>query len=217
MIIYNNRRRQACRFKSHDVYKLLTLCVCALFLFSGIAFAQNQEIKKSAKSGTTSIDVKGMDVIDVLKILADDGGFNISIGSNVSGRVTLFLKDINVWDALEIVLAAGNLAYEKKGDIIYVMSDRDYELKYGNKYWDKRRLKVFTLKYRSAAKVKEMLLQVASSVGKVIVDEATNTIVVIDVEERIYQMADIIARLERPIETKVYELDYLPVKNLEQQ
>ena len=80
-----------------------------------------------------SLDIKWMDVIDVIKILATRSGMNVVVGKNVSGRVTLFLKDVNPWDAFEIILLSNDLAYEKKGDIINVMTQRDYELLYGDR------------------------------------------------------------------------------------
>ena len=162
-----------------------------------------------------SLDVKNMDIIDVLKILADQGGFNISVSGNVRGRVTLFLKDINVWDALEIALMSANLAYEKRGDIIYVMTDKEYEVRYGTRYGDQREAKVFNLKYAKALNVRELLTQVVSSIGKVIMDVPTNTIVVIDTPEKITEMSRIVAEVDKPINTRVFELNYMLAKDLE--
>jgi len=170
----------------------------------------------SYSSNTITLDVKNIDIVDALKILADKGRLNLSISGSVKGRVTLFLKDIDVWDALEIAIASANLAYEKRGDIIYVLTARDYELKYGRKYWDERDLKVFNLRYAKVSKASILLSQVVSKVGKVIIDEPTNTLVVLDTPERIEQMASIIAKIDTPIETRVFTLDYLPVKDLEE-
>ncbi|UCC95458.1 MAG: TonB C-terminal domain-containing protein [Candidatus Omnitrophota bacterium] len=181
-----------------------------------IGFSREQEVGPDV-DGTPRInlDIKGMDVVDALKILADKGGFNLSIGGNVRGRVTLFLKDINVWDALDIVIISGNLAYEKRGDIIYIMTERDYELRYGKSYWDKRSLEVFNLKYAKATKAGSILSQVASKIGKVITDEPTSTIIVMDIPEKVTQMRDILKGIDKPIETKIFALNYLPVDKLE--
>lgn len=164
-----------------------------------------------------SLDVKGMDIVDVLKILADEGGFNFSISGKVTGRITLFLNDIDVWDALMIVLISGDLAYEQKGEVIYIMSEREYELKYGEKYWETRKLKIFNCKHIQVQRLKEMLTQIASRIGKVVVDEPTNTVVVIDIPEKLYQMSDVVNNLDRPLETRIFELNYLPVKTVEEQ
>ncbi|MFH1504403.1 MAG: secretin N-terminal domain-containing protein [Candidatus Omnitrophota bacterium] len=162
-----------------------------------------------------SLDVKGMDVVDVLKILSDEGGFNLSISGSVSGRVTLFLKNIDVWDALEIVLISSRLAYEKKGEIICVTAERDYELKYGKKFWDEKKVSTFSFKHAKAIRVKELFSQMVSNIGKVIVDEPTNTLVVIDIPERISEMREIVKEIDKPLETKVFELNYIKVEDLE--
>jgi len=164
---------------------------------------------------TITLDVKAMDVIDVMKILADRGGLNISVSAEIKARVTLFLKDINLWDAFEVVIASADLAYEKKGDIIYVMSAKDYEGKYGRDYWETRSLRIFALEHTKAAKLSAVLTQIASKVGKIIVDEATNTIVAIDTTEKLAQMADVVAKLDKPLVTKFFTLNYLQAGELE--
>ena len=163
---FNANRRPAKAGLFLTGFTFVIAAVLFILLMSYPAPAQSSGSNSSAYSDTISLDVKGMDVIDVLKILADEGGFNISVSGNVTGRVTLFLKDIGVWDALEIVLVSTNLAYEKKGDIIYVTTERDYELKYGKKYWDKKDLRVFNLKHAKAGRVKDVLLQLSSSIGR---------------------------------------------------
>ncbi|MCK5287564.1 MAG: hypothetical protein KAJ79_00755, partial [Candidatus Omnitrophica bacterium] len=127
-------------------------------------------IKKSDKVSLISIDAKDINVIDILKILNDKGNFNLSISGNVKGPVTVFLKDVEVWDALEIVFASAKLAYVEKKGAINVMTEREYELQYGKKFWDKRKLMTYNLQYAKAVKVKELLLQMASKIGKIVVD-----------------------------------------------
>lgn len=175
----------------------------------------NSQESKGKLINTITLDVKRMDIIDVLKILADEGGFNFSINGNVTGRVTLFLKDVNVFDALDVALVAANLAYHKQSDIIYIMTDRDYMLKYGEQYDDRRQVRIFTLKQTQASKAGALLSQVVSSMGKVIVNESTGTVVVVDIPEQIAKMQEIVEQVDRPLETKVFSLDYTPVKELE--
>ncbi len=214
---FNANRRPAKAGLFLTGFTFVIAAVLFILLMSYPAPAQSSGSNSSAYSDTISLDVKGMDVIDVLKILADEGGFNISVSGNVTGRVTLFLKDIGVWDALEIVLVSTNLAYEKKGDIIYVTTERDYELKYGKKYWDKKDLRVFNLKHAKAGRVKDVLSQLSSSIGKVVVDEPTNTVMVIDIPEKIAQMVPIVEKIDKPLVTKVFVLNYLSVANVQEQ
>lgn len=176
---------------------------------------QNETSSKKDDEKNITLDVKNMDVIDVLKILADEGQLNLSIDGNVKGRITLFLKDINVNDALDIVLLSSSLACEKQGEILYILPERNYELKYGKKYWDKKDIRVFQLKHANASKVKNVLSQVISKIGKVVVDEATNTLVVMDVAQRLEQVAMIVRKVDVAMHTKVFNLNYLSAKDIE--
>lgn len=155
-----------------------------------------------------SLDIKGMDVVDVLKMLAQRSGMNIVIGKNVTGKVTLFLKNVDVKDVFEIILLANDLAYEKKEDIINVMTQKDYELIYGERFQDKKVAKVVPIRYAKAADLSKALTQIKSSIGKVVVDEGSNTVVLIDAPYKIIDMENFIRSVDAPIKTKVFGLKY---------
>ncbi|NQU18554.1 hypothetical protein HQ550_00175 [bacterium] len=166
-----------------------------------------------------SLDIKGMDIVDVLKLLANRGNLNIITGKNVTGRVSMFLKDVDVWDAFEIIIAANGLAYERKGDIIKVMNARDYELAYGEKYGDRKILSIKKLKYTDAKNISIALNQIKSPLGKVVVDESSNTLIILDVPERVAEMEKIIMETDVyfELETKVFELNYAESDKLKEQ
>ena len=161
-----------------------------------------------------SLDLKGMDVVEALKTLASKGNMNLVIGSNVRGRVTMFLKQVAVEDAFEIILAANGLASERKGDIIYVMSQKDYEAIYGEKYGDKRQARTIQLKYAKALEVEKVLSQIKTKVGKIIISEGSNTLVIIDIPKAIDQALDLIERIDKPTNTVVFELSYAKAEDL---
>jgi type IV pilus assembly protein PilQ len=173
-------------------------------LFCGISFSDPD----SGQGNKISLDIKGMDIVDVLKMLSSRNGMNIVVGKNVSGRVTLFLKDVDVNDAFEIVLLANDLAYEKKGDIINVMTQRDYELLYGERYFDKKEARVISLKFAKASDISRSLTQIKTNIGKVVVDDGSNTLALIDTPEKLKEMEDFIRRTDLPLETKVFCLNY---------
>src|SRR3989338_5450155 len=164
--------------------------------------------KVDMRQNKISLDLKGLDIVDVLKMISSRSGFNIVVGKNVTGKVTIFLKDVDMWDALEIILASNNLAYEKKDAIIYVMTDRDYEFIYGEKFGDKKQLLSRALQYAKAQDTSAMLNQVKSNIGRVVVDEATNTVVVLDTPGKVRQMDSLLDELDKPTQSKVFELRY---------
>jgi len=170
--------------------------------------------RMSQPQAKISLDIKGMNILDVLKIISMRSGLNIIAGRNVTGRVTMFLRDVDVMDALEIILAANGLAYEKRGDIINVMTARDYELLYGEKYGNMRQLVNVKLQYANAANLSKVLTNVKSALGKVIVDENSNTLILLDTPEKLKQMQQIIKETDKPIITKVFELQYAVAEDI---
>jgi general secretion pathway protein D len=190
---------------------LLALLVLSSFA-TGIVFAQNiAEIPQppgAPQINKISLDIKGMDVIDVLKMLSTRAGFNIAVGKNVTGRVTIFLKDVDVLDALEIVLLSNDLAYDKAGNIINVMTQRDYELQYGERFQDKKEAMVLTLKYAKAGELVKVLLQMKSNIGKVVADETSNTLALLDAPFKVKEMAEFVKSVDLPLETRVFDLQY---------
>jgi len=172
------------------------------------AAVAQEAVSPPAARNKISLDIKGMDVIDVLKMLASRADMNIVIGKNVVGRVTLFLKDVDVFDAFEIVLAANDLAYERKGDIINVMTQRDYELKYGDTYQDRKQVKIIQPKYAKAADLSRALVQIKTNIGKIVVDEGTNTLAMIDTSDKLQQMEEFVKNADLPIETRIFDLNY---------
>ncbi|MBN2097037.1 MAG: secretin and TonB N-terminal domain-containing protein, partial [Candidatus Omnitrophica bacterium] len=204
--------------------KILILLAIVFLLASFKLSAQEDSLGELAKDishqeetalGKISLDIKGMDIIDVLKILAMRGNLNVVAGKNVRGKVTVFLKNVEVMDALEIILAANDLAYEQKGDIINVMSDKDYEQLYGETSYDKKEVKVIKLKYAKVMEVSKALNQIKTKIGKVIADEASNTVVLIDTSPSIKAMEEAVKTMDLSTLTKTFILNYAKAEDIE--
>ncbi len=168
----------------------------------------------AAVSDKISLDLKGMDVVEVIKMLATKGNLNVGLSADVKGRVTIFLKSVEVMDALDIILAANGLAYDRRGDIIYVMSQREYEAIYGEKYADRKEAKIFQLKYAKASDAAKALNQMRTKIGKIVTDDGSNTIVVIDSPQTIAQITAAVSKMDMPTVTKVFELKYAKAADL---
>ncbi|HEX9779832.1 MAG TPA: TonB family protein [bacterium] len=161
-----------------------------------------------------SLDLKGVDIIDVLKLLSQKGELNFVAGQNVSGRVTIFAKDVDVWDAFELIVDANDLAYDIRGDMISVMTARDYELNYGQRFQEPTRQVALPLKHASVVQVVAILNQVKSAVGRIVADETTNTLVLRDTVGHLADMRRLIENLDRPTESRVYRLQYADAEKI---
>lgn len=155
-----------------------------------------------------SIELKNIDIIEVLKLLAQKGNINIVAGKEVRGRVTLFLEDVEIWDALRIIFEANNLAYVWDGEILKVITEREYEQIYGQKFHDLREVKVFNLKHAKAGEAANSINQLKSQLGKVVTDDRTNSLIVIDVPETLEIIAEAIKTIDVKMTTKVFPLRF---------
>jgi type II secretory pathway component GspD/PulD (secretin) len=162
-----------------------------------------------------------MDIVDVLKFLAIEGNLNIVAGKDVTGPVNLLINDVTIADALEIVLSINNLAYQMKGNIIKVTTNKEYKALQGVDFYDQRQTVIYQLKYASAKNLGAMLGNVKSEIGKIIFDDSTGTLVLIDTPAKIKEMEEVIKKSELPTvtrvlptETRIFELKYAKVDNV---
>jgi type II secretory pathway component HofQ len=66
------------------------------------------------------LDLKGADVHDVFRLLADVGKVNIVVDGSVTGTVTMRLRHVP-WDqAMDVIARARGLSYEREGSLIFV-------------------------------------------------------------------------------------------------
>ncbi|MEW6618169.1 MAG: secretin N-terminal domain-containing protein [bacterium] len=177
--------------------------------------AEIQTPTKRTLSNKITINVKNMEIIDVLNILAKKGGMNIVASKNVQGRVTIFLEEISVEDALKVICEVNDLAYEKKDELIKVMANHEYEQLYGKKANDRKILRMLEIKYAQPTSILQLLNGVKSRDGKIFIDERANKLIIIDLPELIQQMQEIIKVLDTPSITKTFTLTYAQPQKLE--
>ena len=172
-----------------------------------------------------SLDViEAMDVVDLIKFLAMKSDLNVIVGREVAGTSKLVLKDVTLGEALEIVLAANGLAYEVKGSIVKVMTDKEYRELYGEGFYEQRQAKVIKLKYALPSNVAKILGEIKSSIGKIVSDDSTGNLVLIDTPAKIREMEDVVQKSEIPSMQRVlptvttnYVLQYAKIEDIEPQ
>ena len=67
-----------------------------------------------------SLDFQNADLQNVLRILAEEGRFNLVVTDDVQGQVTLRLNEVTWEQALGIVLQAHGLMLRQQGSIFFV-------------------------------------------------------------------------------------------------
>jgi len=168
-----------------------------------------------------SLDIRAMDVNHFLKFLAIEGDLNIVASNSITGLVNLLINDVDIGDALSIILSMNNFAYEVHGNIIKVMTNDEYKAKHGVDFYDQRLTVIYQLEYASVSNVGTMLGNVKSEIGKIIYDESTGTLVLIDTPVKIKEMEEVIKKEELttvtrvlPTITRVFELKYAKVEDV---
>ena len=162
-----------------------------------------------------TLELQGVSILDVFKILSKKSGLNIVAGKNVQGQVSMFLQDVPVREALRTILQSQNLASIEEGKIIKVMTEEEYLKKYGRPYEDKRISKSFRLKYASAEMLSAKLSEIKSDHGRLLTEPRTNAILVTEIPEILQEMDALVQEADQPQETEVFKLRFAKAEDLE--
>lgn len=232
------------RVKSFKVLLVFSLATFILFFSSFHLSARGsppwENLIADKESTRVSMDFTDADLKDVLKIFSQQADLNFMASQAVQNRkVTLYLKDVPVNEALDKLLEANNLEYEKEeGSEIFIVKDRgEPEVK--------TLTKVFYLKYArvdSSRLSKEIKDKVSSSqgstagqatassgddsknnnitaainkiispIGRVVEDARTNSLIVTDIPSKFPIIEETIARLDISIPQVMIEIEMLDI------
>ncbi len=182
---------------------LLAFLFCALnpALLRGREAAAAEAIQEK----TITLDVKDLDIVDVLRMIADQSGLNIIASKNVKGAVTINLQSVPVEKALDAILKVNNCGYVKEDNIIQVYTYPELSQKL---QFSQLVTKVFRLENVKATDLKQTLLSLKSDRGKLEVEPKTNSIVVTDTEENVHSVEEAIRQMDKKQETKLFKLNY---------
>jgi len=190
------------------------ISIVTIFILIGFLSFNNSYGVNRKDFGNITLDLKDVDILDVLKIFSMHSGMSIVAGQDVRAKVTIFLKDVNAWDAFEVILAANNLTYKEDGGIVKVLTERNYIKQYGMPFYDKTIVRTVSLKNAHAEDVSNALNQIRSELGRVIVDARSNTVILKDTPEMIKRMQDVINSIAISPETKVFTLKYADAEEM---
>lgn len=191
---------------------LLILFMC----MPTIVWAQSgREPIPQVNSYIEAIDLKEMDVSDVLKYFSVESGVNIVKSPNVRGKVSIFLKEVTALEALKIVVDTYGWVQVEDDHLITVMTDKDYEIKFGYKYGTQQQeTLIVNIAFSSPKKLEAVLAQVKSEEGQIIPDEKSGTLILMDTPAKVQQMQSLIRQLDVSTETKVFDLSYANIESM---
>ncbi|MBU4333071.1 MAG: hypothetical protein KKD07_01370, partial [Candidatus Omnitrophica bacterium] len=211
------------KYSNRVVRNIFIASAFSVFVSSGIMIAEasQKEIMNTdpvfadAQQAVLDVlDLKQMEVLDVLKLISQKSGLNIIASNNVNGRITVYLKDMNVIDVLRIIVDSNGWAYVEEKNLIKVMTAKEYETKYGYKFGQEIQTRIVQLIYAHTSDLLAILNQVKSSSGKVIADEKTGTLILMDESPKLDEMEHIIQRVDVAVETKIFDLSYAKAEGI---
>ena len=159
---------------------------------------------KKYKGELISIDFKGADIIDVLRILSDIGGFNIVVARDVKGTVTIKLDEVP-WDqALDIVLEDGRLGGIVEGNILKIaplgtLQARQRALRVASQSKEEFEpliTKQVFISYATAEGLQSLASPLLSSRGEMRIDVRTNSILITDIPGRVAEVTNLLRDLD---------------------
>ncbi|WP_175106515.1 type IV pilus secretin PilQ [Pararobbsia alpina] len=161
----------------------------------------------------------------VLKSFGELAGVNILVADGIQGSVTLHLKQVGWRDAFEALLDAHGLAVRRHGTILWLSSTEQLtrrerrESDATNRLADAEPLTstMFELHYVRAETARALIAgpgdqRVLSRRGAATADIRTNQLFVSDIAQRLAQVREVIARVDRPtrqvlIEARIVEAE----------
>lgn len=200
------------------------------FTFQVLPKKQNLEsggVNNAPKTFTgrkISLDFQDVEIRTILQILAKESGMNIVASDSVNGKMTLSLKDVP-WDqALDLVMQARNLDMRQQGNIVNI-APRDELLAKDKAFLQAEKDIVdlgalysqnFQLKYKNVEEFRSILRldnadttgnrnTLVSGRGSVLIDPATNTLIVTDTRSVIEKFRKLIDELDVPAQQVMIE------------
>ena len=150
-----------------------------------------------------SLDADDAYLPAVLKLLAEKGDLNIVTGPGVtSGKVTIHLKDVPVEQAVNLVVRAAGLAYERIGNSILVAESSALSGETGLSSY------TIPLKYADAT---EMQVALSGLSDKIQVDRGGNRLIVVTSPRVIAEIQEIVVALDQPAQQVMLEARILEV------
>lgn len=158
------------------------------------------------------ISYNDTELTSVVRTLAARAGLNLIVGEEVTGKVTVNLKNVSYEEAMRMIVESKGYAFIKDKNVIKVKSRDALEA-------EPVQVQVFTLNYAKAEEVQKSLQSTLSKQGKMQINTRSNALIVMDTPSNLSKVALIIQAVDTQtpqvmIEAKFVETTKNPLKAL---
>ncbi len=195
---------------------LALLCVGIISTSVSTSSARAEEMSpelQEAFARRVVMTFREMPVGEALKILAEQAEINIAIGSGVRGSITLYVDDVDVRTALDIVLELTENAYLIEDDVVRFITEEDYARETGDEFHSGHEIEFYKLNNIAVTEAVDALnkLDLMTRSGKIMTSTVGNHLVIKDVpetHERVSQLLELID-IDSDIKQVIIALDHL--------
>jgi type II secretory pathway component GspD/PulD (secretin) len=154
------------------------------------------------------LDVKDMDINAVFDVISQKTGISIVADETLYKNITIYLQDVDVFEALRIILDSNDLAYEIKDSIVHVIKAETFEEKFGYRFGQEVKTEIVPVNNGVPGDMLSVLNNVKSENGSVILNYDTKTFILIDKREELNKMIDIIKQMDVKVDTESFVVEY---------
>ena len=165
-----------------------------------------------------SLDLKDVDINDVLRLIAEVSDLNVIAGEEVQGKVTIRLVEVP-WDqALDVILLTRGLGFVRVGTVLRIAPSDQLKQEEEARLQERRAkekledlvVKLQPVNYATVEEVEKMVKRLLTPRGIVNVDKRTSTVIIKDIPSVIDEATALIKAIDTQtpqvlIEAKIVE------------
>lgn len=155
------------------------------------------------------LEVQDVGINEVLEMIRLKTGARIEAPRDLDGRVTIYLKDVYVDDALRIVLDTHNLAYVKRKNTYRIMTAEEFFKTHGYAFGEKIQTRVVPLIHVRPGNIEDFLYELKSDRGRVVYTEESRSFIITDSPKKIQMMEEFIKARDVVTREEVFTLRYV--------
>lgn len=206
--------------------KIILLAICLIFPLS-LTFSQNNiygDYLFANVPKTISLDLQSANLVDVLKMFSQQTGLNFVSTEAVKDRtLTLYLENVPIKKAMDIIFKANNLTYEyyPEANIFVVKEMGKPSIEVKTKVYRLQYVRLGSTKIQSQANglaaagggqgIKDAVQNALTANGKVIENASDNSLVVMDVPSQFPIIDSLIKKLDVSVKQVMIEVEMLDV------
>jgi len=174
-------------------FKIIALAIILCVYTFTFNLVTAEQLQPETPNNLITLDVKELDLKDVLKIISQASGLNIIMDNDVKAKISITLTDVPWQTALENVLKINELTYKIHDNIIRIMTQATLRKEEETSPISTR---ILTLNFAKAADLQQSLNKILSSRGNIQINVNTNSLIITDTPDILNKIEDLANKLD---------------------